>query len=163
MAVIITNGTVVYNKGKISVAITEADGVQELPADIEARLVAAGVARYVGKPTPIKETPDKAVATASEQTKKDEPSNNILDEDGGFKDKIEAPNDIPSYSVEMKSTELREIMSDYGIPYKVGMSKADMVAALDEYFKEESGEDSDGGSEGDEEAPPDLEAEEPVL
>ena len=46
MAVIITNGTVVYNKGKISVAITEADGVQELPADIEARLVVAGVARY---------------------------------------------------------------------------------------------------------------------
>ena len=163
MAVIITNGTVVYNKGKISVAITEADGVQELPADIEARLVAAGVARYVGKPTPIKETPDKAVATAPEQSTKDEPSNNIPEDTDGFKDKIEAPSEIPSYSVDMKSTELREIMSDYGIPYKVGMSKADMVAALDEYFKEESGEDSDGGSEGDEEAPPDLGAEEPVL
>lgn len=86
-----------------------------------------------------------------------------VDENSSSKSETEAPKGIPSYNADMKSTELREIMSDYGIPYKVGMSKADMVAALDEYFKEESGEDSDGGSEGDEEAPPDLGAEEPVL
>lgn len=86
-----------------------------------------------------------------------------VDENSSSKSETEASKGIPSYNADMKSTELREIMSDYGIPYKVGMSKADMVAALDEYFKEESGEDSDGGSEGDEEAPPDLGAEEPVL
>jgi hypothetical protein len=125
-----------------------------------ARLVSLKVAAYVDV---ANESIPAGVATAPEQSTKDEPSNNIPEDTDGFKDKIEAPSEIPSYSVDMKSTELREIMSDYGIPYKVGMSKADMVAALDEYFKEESGEDSDEGSEGDGEAPPDLEAEEPVL
>ena len=53
----------------------------------------------------------------------------------------------------MKSAELRELMNDCGIPYKVGMSKADMVAALDEYFGEQTDDDT----------PPDLGVENPIL
>ena len=125
-----------------------------------ARLVSLKVAAYVDVANEFIPT---GVATAPEQFKDNKPSDNITDENSSSKSETEALKGIPSYNADMKSTELREIMSDYGISYKVGMSKADMVAALDEYFKEESGEDSDEGSEGDEEAPPDLGAEEPVL
>ena len=41
---------------------------------------------------------------------------------------------IPEYSVDMKATELREIGAKYGLTFKVGMSKAEMVDALDAHF-----------------------------
>jgi len=54
----------------------------------------------------------------------------------------------------MKVAELREIMDDCQLQYKVGMSKADMVAALDAYFEDEAE---------DEDSPPDLGAEDPIV
>ena len=51
---------------------------------------------------------------------------------------------IPEYSVEMKATELREIGKMCGLTFKVGMSKADMVDALDKHIAENTVEDEDG-------------------
>lgn len=61
--------------------------------------------------------------------------------------------DIPAYNAEMSVAALKEIFRDCGLTYKVSMSRADMVAALDEYFAD----DDDG------ESPPDLGTEEPVT
>ena len=52
----------------------------------------------------------------------------------------------------MKADQLRALLEQYGVPYKSGMNKADMVAALDEYFAQDGGE-----------APPELGAEAPVV
>lgn len=51
---------------------------------------------------------------------------------------------IPEYSVAMKATELREIGAMCGLTFKVGMSKADMVAALDKHIAENTQEEDDG-------------------
>lgn len=42
--------------------------------------------------------------------------------------------DIPEYSTETSLGELKDIFKDCGLAYKVGMSKIEMVAHLDEYF-----------------------------
>ena len=41
---------------------------------------------------------------------------------------------IPEYSVEMKANKLREIGAEHGLTFPVGMTKAEMVAELDEHF-----------------------------
>lgn len=51
---------------------------------------------------------------------------------------------IPEYSVDMKATELREIGKMCGLTFKVGMSKDEMVAALDKHIAENTVEDEDG-------------------
>lgn len=50
---------------------------------------------------------------------------------------------IPEYSVDMKATELREIGAMCGLTFKVGMSKAEMVAALDKHIAENTVEEED--------------------
>lgn len=55
----------------------------------------------------------------------------------GFDEVPELPEgvlDIPEYSIDMKADELRKIGKLCGLTFKVGMSKADMVAALDAFF-----------------------------
>lgn len=64
--------------------------------------------------------------------------------------------DIPAYSTDNKADELRAIMEAYGLDVKSGMSKADMVDALDAFFATD--EEADEGGED----LPDLSAEEPV-
>ena len=50
---------------------------------------------------------------------------------------------IPEYHEGMKASELREIGAMYGLSFKVGMNKKDMVAALDAYFNEEDTDDDE--------------------
>ena len=65
---------------------------------------------------------------------------------------------IPEYSTENTAKELREIGSICGLTFKVGMSKADMVAALDAFFDENlTDEEPDG------EPAPSFDAAEAVL
>lgn len=132
MSVIIT-GLVIHNQGKTSVALTSADGPQTFSEELEARLVSEGVAKYV-EDKPVRRKPTK---------------NDTVNG-------TENAQDIPEYSADMKAAELREIMENCGLQYKVGMSKADMVAALDAYFGDEV-EDED------EDTPPDLGAEDPIV
>lgn len=86
-----------------------------LPPEREAELVALGVAAYAEDT--MEETPTPI----------------------GFDEVPELPEgvlDIPEYSIDMKADELRKIGKLCGLTFKVGMSKADMVAALDAFFAE---------------------------
>lgn len=73
----------------------------------------------------------------------------------------------PEYSVDMDVSALRELMKDCGLAYKVGMSKADAVAALDAYYAETEDEatvdDDPEGDPGKNDNAPDLAVEEPVT
>lgn len=151
MSVIIT-GLLIRNLGKTSVAITEADGPQTFSQEYEARLVSEGIAKYVGYIAPTTESIARGVATAVDDANGQEASVNIPEELSGSKGE-ETAQKIPEYNTDMKAAELREIMEGCKIPYKVGMSKADMVSALDAYFEDEAEDD----------APPDLGAEDPIV
>lgn len=121
----VIKGTIGYWDGRKVVPYTAAHGNIQLDAASEERFVKLGVAEYVGEYD----------ATAD-------------DVDG---------NDLnsPAYSVDMKSADLRKIGAEFGLKFPANMSKAAMVAALDEHFAaipaddeetdtedEESGEDA---------------------
>ncbi len=156
MSVIIT-GLLIRNQGKTSVAVTEADGPQTFSKELEAQLVSEGVAKYVENKVLHSEPPKKdaliGVATAVGENNGQNAGVNLPDNEAGSNDAGDAQG-IPEYSTDMKVVELREIMDNCQLQYKVGMSKADMVAALDAYFDDEAE---------DEDTPPSLEAEDPIV
>ncbi len=94
---------------------TEADEPFELLPEQEARLVGLGVAKYVGA---------AQVAPAPEESEEEEIEQEPISFD-------EVPSDIIPLS-EMTVKELREIGKEYGLTFKVGSSKADMVKAIEE-------------------------------
>ena len=87
------------------------DGPFSVEPEREAELVAKGIARYV-EPPKVEEQPAN----------------------GGTEGGTKAETKIPKYSAEMKATELREIGAQFGLTFKVGMTKEAMVAALDAHF-----------------------------
>lgn len=97
----------------------------ELTPEQEARLVKQGIAVYVGPSIEPDVEPEQ------------EP-------DGDAPELPELPDGvtgIPAYNVDMKATELREIGAMCGLTFKVGMSKVEMVAALDKHIEEHTVED----------------------
>lgn len=96
------------------------DGPFSVAPEREAELVKKGIARYVDAPHIEEDNiPDDAPI--------------------GFDEMPPLPEGvigIPEYSVDMKATELREIGKLCGLTFKVGMSKAEMVAALDAHIEE---------------------------
>lgn len=149
MSVIIT-GLLIRNLGKTSVALTEADGPQTFSEEYEARLVSEGIAKYIDHSEPPKKSTLTGVATAVGEDKEQDVTPPKA-ETGSKSEKM--AQEVPKYSTNMKVVELREILEECQIPYKVGMSKANIVAALDAYF-EDDGEDD---------TPPDLRAEDPIV
>lgn len=119
-------------------------------ADKAAGLVTKGIAAYVYEG---KNVANKEVATANEPDNGVEPVDTPAEPEPPLKGELEAL-EIPEYNTDMKAAELREIMDDCGITFRVGMTKADMVKALDEYFE---GDIEDSGDM------PDLTVEDPVL
>ena len=99
-----------------------------LSPEEEARLVARNVAVYVNEPS--------AEAHQDEYTPDDAPIGFDETPTDDFDELPEGVIGIPEYSVEMKSTELRKIGNLCGLTFKVGMSKQDMVDALDMFFDE---------------------------
>lgn len=95
------------NGGSRIVGMGPDDGPFSVAPEREAELVAQGIARYV-EPPKVEEQP----ATGN----------------------TEGETEIPKYSVEMKATELRAIGAQFGLTFKVGMTKDAMVAALDAHF-----------------------------
>lgn len=70
-----------------------------------------------------------------------------------------ADNDMPpEYSTKLSVNELRAIAKKVGISFKVGTTKEEMVAALDEYFGI-----SDDKGESDDDSDFELSAEDPVV
>lgn len=109
---------------------TKADKPFELLPEQEERLVSLGVAEYVGNGE-VKRTAE----TAQEE----------FDADQGPIGIDETPVDERSLS-EYSVKELREIGKEYGLTFKVGTSKADMVKAIEaaEAELDISAEDEDG-------------------
>lgn len=85
----------------------------------ESELVAAGVAEYTVDPAPIgfDEQPPEDVDAVAETS-----------EFPPLPDGVEA---VPMYSVETPIKELRAIAKDIGVKLSVGMTKEEIVAALD--------------------------------
>lgn len=106
-------------------------------AEQEARLVKMGLAVYVDEPVNVPE--DETVPK--------------------LPDIPEGVVGIPEYSVENTANELREIGKLCGLTFKVGMTKAEMVAALDAHIAEntvegvEVNEDGEITATEDEDAP----------
>lgn len=139
--------------------------------ELAARLVAIKVAVYVnednisldtGVATAIKETVDaKAVDNITEDNELLQSEIEPLDDEQPQADN-EPPQEVdlperPAYTADMKAAELREIMDEYQLPFKVGMSKVDMVAALDDFFADEV-EDDESADE-----LPEIGAEDPIV
>lgn len=122
---------------------TAADEPFALLAEQEARLVNLGVAEYVGD-------------VEGEQ----EPAETEQEEFEGEQDPIgfdEMPEEEPALS-ELSVKELREIGKEYGLTFKVGTSKADMVKAIEAAEAELNTEAEDDG-----ELAPVFDASEAVL
>lgn len=66
--------------------------------------------------------------------------------------------EFPKYSTDLSVSELRAIAKNVGISFKVGTTKEEMVAVLDEHF---GGSEDNGESEDDDDF--ELSAEEPVV
>lgn len=135
------------------------DGPFCLSEQEEARLVKRGVAKYVDVSTLdpiIYDVPTGGTAPDPEQ-QGDAPGN---DENGapiGFDETPpelpelpEGVTAIPEYSVDSSLSDLRKIAALCGLTFKVGMTKADMVAMLDAHIAENTDESY---GEGEEDAP----------
>lgn len=102
----------------------------DLPIEVDEkeaqRLVDSGVAQYVS---------GEAVATASVPPVEDHPIGNIPEDKGGAEG-TEGPQNEPLlfeetvFTTDMRANELRAAMRERGMAVKIGMTKADMVAAL---------------------------------
>lgn len=132
--------------GKLIVNRTKGpnDDAFEVDDNEAKRLVDLGVAKYVD---------DTPVATVEESADEDNASVNTpetkapaeSENEGGSsvvppetttenKNDGDDETDIPEYSIETNAKELRKIAESVGITFKVGVTKEDMVKALDEYF-----------------------------
>lgn len=91
------------------------------------RLVELGVAKCVG---------DMPVATNAENANEDNASVNPIKSESPAESEYEGDSatDIPEYSSDSTVAELRAIAKNEGITFKVGMTKSEMLTALDEYF-----------------------------
>jgi hypothetical protein len=104
-------------------AMDKNSGPFEAGAEQEARLIRLGLAVRVGveNTSPVEEYAEPM----------DEISPIGFDETPPVP---ESADEIPEYSEAMKASDLRELGAMFGLSFKVGMSKKDMVAALDDYF-----------------------------
>lgn len=99
---------------------TEADEPFELAPEQEARLVNLGVAQYVGN-VKVEQEPEETAPEDTEQVETEDEQDPIgMDE---------MPAEEPLSNLPVK--ELREIGKEYGLIFKVGMTKADMVKAIE--------------------------------
>jgi len=127
----------------------------DLP-DAEAdRLVGLGIAEYAGVAPEADEIGPEGVPAGVED---DGAGVNMSggengaegqeeDEDGPGDDDLP---ERPAYDGGTSAADLRKLMGEAGLQYRVGMSKGDMIAALDEFY-------------GSDQQPPDLQPEAPVT
>jgi len=104
-----TSGALCWKDGAV---IRAGDPPFEVDEALARRLVEEkGVAEYV-TPYPVEEA----------------------DETANPEEEAEEPAAVPLYHIGMTAKELREIGAEYGLTFKQGMSKADMVSKMDELF-----------------------------
>lgn len=128
-----------YIDGRVVAKNSESEPFSLTPRQ-EAELVAKGVAAFVD------EVAEVSHAGASAPI--------------GFDEQPDI--EIPEYSIDSKADELREIGKAHGLHFKVGMTKADMVSALDAFFAEKIDEDDADEAEDDGMELPDFDPAEAV-
>ena len=156
--IVITNGTYGYRPEEASIPEPKVAG--DLPfevSDEEAeRLIGLKVAKYA----------EEAVATAQKATAGASTGSGVSKEEN--QDKAGSTAVGVPYSAGSKATELRTLMKELGLPINFGMTKEQMIAALDDYYagasKNAEGTDEDGAeddAENDEEDAAEDDGEEP--
>ena len=126
------------------------NGPFSLPEKEEERLVKRGVAVYVNAVAPVP-------ASIPDENEADDPTGlNEMPEE-----LPEGVGGIPEYSVDSSLSDLRAIGKMCGLTFKVGMSKADIVAALDKHIEENSVDGYDIEDDG--EDAPDFNAADSVV
>ena len=101
------------------------DGAFSADKEVEKRLVALGVAEYVGR---------NAVATSGESVSDSETGVDIPDEENTAESVSEAVSDIPEYSIDSSIGELRTLVKNAGLSFKANTKKDALVKMLDEYY-----------------------------
>lgn len=129
---------------------TADDGSFAVSDEEAARLVGLKVARYADS----EEIPVTGVATPEGGGDGTGEGDNPPGDDGGAEGR-EAAREKPEYGADTGFDDLKELLAACGLKFVVGMSKVDIIAALDEYYG--------GGDTGDDEAPPNLSPEDPVT
>ena len=138
-------------------------------AEQEARLVALGMAEHVPDPDEVKSDDDANTGDDADTNTGDiNPVgfDETPPEDDGEPELPEDVIPIPEYSTENTAAELREIGVLCGLTFKSGMTKAEMVAALDAHIEANmvDGVDvTDDDAEDDGEPAPTFDASEAVL
>lgn len=117
-------------KGAKFVHQKRAGDIIEVESDKAERLVALKVAEYVNQADFIA---TDEVATGESEENKSLTTNNPLDDEDTPDEDLQLF-ERPHYNAEMKIDELRKIMDEYGLVFRVGMSKEDIVENLDAYF-----------------------------
>lgn len=105
---------------------TPSSGAFEAGESVENRLVSLGVAEFVntGIATPVFD--DETPEAGENKTKAENAAENDLEGTDG----------TPVYGVESSVSYLRKIAKENGITFKVGMTKEEMVKALDGLFND---------------------------
>lgn len=135
----IIKGTFGYYNGRKVIPITEADGPQKFDAELEARLVKDGVAKYIGEQS---ETAGQTAPDLGDYADKPASASTEIDE-------------APEYDEDMKLDELKEVATRYGVDASAMRKKADVIDAI-EAAKTETNDDID------DEEPPQIGAADPV-
>ena len=107
-----------YIDGRVVAKNSESEPFSLTPRQ-EAELVAKGVAAFVDEVAEVSHTEASAPVGFDEMP-----------------ELLEGVTAIPDYSIDSKADELRKIGKLCGLTFKVGMSKAEMVEALDGFFAE---------------------------
>ena len=118
----IISGTFGWTTGGPLEAITAESGPRSFPAEIEARLVAEGVAEYVfpadGAAEYVLPAQGAAIAAPVQPAAA-----------------AEDPDDVPAYTEEMTKAQLASIMDDAGIYRTESMTKQAMLDKLNQYYR----------------------------
>ena len=106
--------------------MTPSSGAFEADKSVECRLVSLGVAEFV----------NTGIATPVIDGETAETGENKYEEENVAGSNSEAVEGCPVYGAESSAEYLRKIAKDNGLAFKVGMSKGEMVKALDEFFND---------------------------
>lgn len=145
----IVKGTYGQRIGERIIPKTEADGPFETTPEQERRLVDLGVAVYVETKSVANKAPEDLPAAPT-----------------GAETGSEDVDQLPEYNADMKLDELKEIAKAYGVDASDARKKADVIAMI-EAAKADDQDDEDPDDEtpeGDDdgEAPPSIDAADPV-
>lgn len=134
-------------------AVDKNYGPFEAGAEQEARLIRLGLAVRVEEGEPA--TVDTDAPIGFDET----PPEDFTEDGDELPELPDGVIGIPEYNEDMKASELREIGAMCGLTFKVGMSKKDMVAALDAHIEANMVDDEDEDGE----PAPEFDAAEAVL